>query len=154
VYGIIATLNWFFFEFTTVRLTPLTVIEPFQWLGYLELHRIQSIIPTTVCFLSFNACSCLVHVTLYHSPSRRSPNFMALSRFKLSPTTQFPRFVFWTVSPMRLLNRSYLQFDHKQIPLCATLVYFKFSCNWRVYCNETFLSFWFLGWFQGFLWFL
>jgi hypothetical protein len=53
-----------FFEFTTGP--PLTVIEPFQWLDYLELHRIQSIIPTTVGFLSFNACSCLVHVTLYH----------------------------------------------------------------------------------------
>jgi hypothetical protein len=69
-------------------------------------------------------------------PSRRSPNFMALSRFKLSPTTQFPRFVlngfancgYW----MRL---SFSSTTVKQIPLCNALVYFKFSCNWRVYCN-------------------
>ena len=30
VYGIIATLNSFSFEFTTVKLTPFTVIEPFS----------------------------------------------------------------------------------------------------------------------------
>ncbi len=30
VYGIIATLNSDSFEFTTVRLTPLTVIDPFS----------------------------------------------------------------------------------------------------------------------------
>jgi hypothetical protein len=79
-----------------------------------------------------------------------------LSRFKLSPTTQFPRFVFWTVSPLRLLNESYLQFDHGQTNSIVSnaLVYFKFSCNWRVYNVNIAFVVLISWWFQGFLWFL
>jgi hypothetical protein len=44
-----------------------------------------------------------------------------LSRFKLSPTTQFPRF-FERFRQLRLLNRAiFSSTTVKQIPLCATL---------------------------------
>jgi hypothetical protein len=36
------------FLFTTVKLTPFTVIEPFQWLDCLEIHHIQSVKPAPV----------------------------------------------------------------------------------------------------------
>jgi hypothetical protein len=104
----------------------LTVIEPFSMV---RLFRASSYSKYTNYRL-FD-CSCLV-VTM--CPSRRSLTSW-LSRFKLSPTTQFPRFVFERFRQLRLLNRiSFSSTTVKQIPLCSFGL-LKFSCNWRVYCN-------------------
>jgi hypothetical protein len=124
----------------------------FQWLGYSSSYSKYN--TSYRCFLSFNACSCLVHVTLYHV-SRRSPLHGSLG----SSCHQLPSFqdsFFERFRQLRLLNRVIFQFDHGQIPLCATL----WSILSSVVIDESTvmwtlpLSFWFLGWFQGFLWFL
>jgi hypothetical protein len=69
-------------------------------------------------------------------PSRRS---LISWLFLGSSCHQLPSFqdsFFERFRQLRLLNRE-LSFSStvKQIPLCNALVYFKFSCNWRVYCN-------------------
>jgi hypothetical protein len=110
---------------------PLTVIEPFSMVRLFRASSYSKYIPTTVGFLSFNACSCLVHVTLYHV--RRGgllPWFLGSSCHQL-PSFRF----FWTVSPIAVTEYIFSSTTVKQIPLWATLFYFKFSCNWRVYCN-------------------
>jgi hypothetical protein len=70
-------------------------------------------------------------------PSRRSPNFMASLGSSCHQLPSFQDSFFERFRQLRLLNRSCLSVRPRSNKFhCGNaLVYFKFSCNWRVYCN-------------------
>jgi hypothetical protein len=76
--SIIATLNCFL-EFTTVRLTPFAVIEPFSMVKVVEVHHVQRC--KTSPLVSLNWPIKLASICLERCVHQESPSFIALSKF-------------------------------------------------------------------------
>jgi hypothetical protein len=126
----------------------LTVIEPFQWLGYLELRRIQKY---NTNYRLFSSMHVPVWSTWPCTMCRRGGLSLHDTLYSSCQLPSFQDSFFW-FRQLRLLNGAIFQFDHGQtnsilrnalVP--SSVVIDESTVMWTLP-----LSFWFLGWFKGF----